>query len=709
MNLNRPPRWIRWFLYYTVILSIPVILGIAIYFQASRIIEKNSGEIYAAALEHARFEADMLIQTVTQTLDHLIANRNVQKLSFMAGPASPDDVYSMYILVEDLKSYHAVSPVIDDIFIVLNNTGTVLGTTGTVYRELYFNTYYHDKGIDAGSLAAYIAQNHRLDVLPVGERFLFLRSTLDSNYSTSTITAAVAIKKSRFIDLFGSLSGETATYIFNSDGGIAASSRNALELPAAFDPASPGTVIKKDGRLYYPMMTSSHSPDWRYLCLIPMEAQRERVRQIQLFSLACLLICSFFSIFFSFRMTRDGYNTQMTLRNNLQILRKFCIYTLLEKPWDNESGPEEIKKYQIEFPGEKVMVIFFVLSGEDTAGKGKVLSEREGNRISLLRSNLIRIFQERAGRHFHVEMTDVGENTAAILNWSGSCDPVLLEDDIEETRQDLESQFRGVISAALGGEYPFPEGIYASSLEASETLLYLDASSGQSILHYHDIRNPAGRYQFPPEMEQKLISLIRYDDDEAACLLVRQLFELNTAAGDAPGVSGPMIRVLAADILGAVMKVQGPAARLTETDLSTDTLILNVSVRELAPSLERIIRETCAKNRAAGEKKAQKRLGEKIQSYICENYRNPDINISQTGYHFEMSPFYLSRIFKEETGTGLLEFINTLRVEEGKKLLAAGNSITRTAELTGFHGSNAFIRVFKKMTGVTPGQYKDLE
>lgn len=709
MNLNRPPRWIRWFLYYTVILSVPVILGIAIYFQASRIIERNSEEIYTAALEQARSEADTLILTVTQALDHLIANRNVQKLTFMTGTASPDDVYSMYILGEELRNYRLISALIDDIFIVLNNTGTVLGTTGTVYQKLYYDMYYKNSEIDSAGIAAFMARNHRLDALPAGDRFLFLKSTLDSNISMSSVTAVVAVDRRRFINLFSRLSGGTTAYIFDAGGNIIASSDNALPLPAAPDSIAPGKVLKIGKNLYYPLITSSHSPGWSYLCLIPLEAQRERVRQIQLFSLASLLLCSLFTLFFSYRMTKEGYNTQMTLRNNLEILRKFCIYTLLEKPWDTRNGPEELNKYKIEFPGEKVMVIFFVLSGEDAAEKGKALSEQEGNRIGMFRNNLITIFREKAGRYYHIEMTDVGTNTAAILNWSGSCDSALLEDYIEETRQDLEARFRGTVSAALGEEHPFPEGIYASSLEAGETLLYLDASSGQSILHYRDISNPTGRYQFPPEMEQKLISLIRSDDSEAACLLVRQLFGLNTSkTGDVSGVSGPVVRVLAADILGAVMKSQGPASLLSDADASADTLILQAPVRELAPSLERIIRETCAKNRASGEKKAQKRISDKIQSYIRENFRNPDINISQTGYHFDMSPFYLSRIFKEETGTGLLEFINTLRVEEGKKLLAAGNSITRTSELTGFRGSNAFIRVFKKITGVTPGQYKEL-
>ena len=704
MNQNQPPKWIRWFIYYLVILSVPMILGMAIYFHARWIIERNSEEIYAATLEQARFEADALIHTVTQALDHLTTNRNVQKLSFITGTTSPDDVYSMYILMGELKNFRLISPVIDDIFIVLNRTDTILGTTGTVNQELYYTTYYKDSELDPKSLTACMTQNHWLDALPVSNRFLFLKSTLDSNISTSSVTAAIAVERSRFIEKFNHLSEETGAYIIDGSGRIIASSGGAPELPASFSLASPGTSLKIDGRLYYPLVTSSQSLDWRYLYLVPVEAERERVRQIQFSSLAALLLCSFFSLFFSLRMTKEGYQTQLALRNDLRILRKFCIHTLLEKPWDNENGPEELRKYQIEFPGEQVIVLFFVISGEDIEENGKALSEQEGTRISQARHNLIKTFQERAGRMFHVEMTDVGEHTAAILSWSGICDTALLEDEIEETQRDLETRFQISVAAALGGEHSFPDGIYASSMEARETLLYLDTSSGQSILHYRDIRNTAGRYQFPLEIEQKLIGMIRAEDGEAACLLVRQLFELNASC-----VSGPVIRVLAADILGAVMKGQSLASG-PDTGASADTLILGqVPARELIPSLEKIIRETCAKNRASGEKKAQSRISEKIQDYIRENFRNPDINISQTGYHFEMSPFYLSRIFKEETGIGLLEYINIQRVEEGKRLLAGGNSIVRTAEMTGFHGSNAFIRVFKKITGVTPGQYKEME
>jgi AraC-like DNA-binding protein len=173
-----------------------------------------------------------------------------------------------------------------------------------------------------------------------------------------------------------------------------------------------------------------------------------------------------------------------------------------------------------------------------------------------------------------------------------------------------------------------------------------------------------------------------------------------------PSPSGPVIRILAADILGSVMKgINAGNGNPVELDpLSLE----QVPVRDLAASLEKTIRNICAANHPAPEKKNSARISEKVKAYIGENFRNPDINISLTGLHFDLSPFYLSRIFKEETGMGLLEYINILRTEEGKKILAQGQSIAKTAELTGFRDSNAFIRVFKKLTGLTPGQYKEI-
>ena len=54
----------------------------------------------------------------------------------------------------------------------------------------------------------------------------------------------------------------------------------------------------------------------------------------------------------------------------------------------------------------------------------------------------------------------------------------------------------------------------------------------------------------------------------------------------------------------------------------------------------------------------------------------------------------------------LLVYISNVRVEAAKQLLTQGLSVAKIAEQTGYRDSGSLIHVFKKVTGMTPGQYK---
>lgn len=92
--------------------------------------------------------------------------------------------------------------------------------------------------------------------------------------------------------------------------------------------------------------------------------------------------------------------------------------------------------------------------------------------------------------------------------------------------------------------------------------------------------------------------------------------------------------------------------------------------------------------------------------YVQESYQDPDLNISQTAFHFERTPSYISSVFKRQTGKSLLKYINAVRIEEAERLLQEGYSVTETAERVGYRESRTFIRIFKENTGITPGQMK---
>ncbi|MFD2114658.1 helix-turn-helix transcriptional regulator [Paenibacillus yanchengensis] len=100
----------------------------------------------------------------------------------------------------------------------------------------------------------------------------------------------------------------------------------------------------------------------------------------------------------------------------------------------------------------------------------------------------------------------------------------------------------------------------------------------------------------------------------------------------------------------------------------------------------------------------------KVKDYVHENYGNPDLNISTIGQSFEITPSYLSKRFREETGESLLEYINVYRINQAKKLLLGeATSIADVALQVGYIEFTTFNRIFKKYQGITAGKYRETE
>lgn len=81
-----------------------------------------------------------------------------------------------------------------------------------------------------------------------------------------------------------------------------------------------------------------------------------------------------------------------------------------------------------------------------------------------------------------------------------------------------------------------------------------------------------------------------------------------------------------------------------------------------------------------------------------------DLLASKFGY----SKYYLSRKFKQETGTGIREYINQIKIEKAMNLLQSSqHSIQEISEILGFHSQSYFGELFHDKTGMTPGEYRD--
>lgn len=100
----------------------------------------------------------------------------------------------------------------------------------------------------------------------------------------------------------------------------------------------------------------------------------------------------------------------------------------------------------------------------------------------------------------------------------------------------------------------------------------------------------------------------------------------------------------------------------------------------------------------------------RVKQYIEQNYTDPDLSLTQISDKFALKPKYASQLFKEEFGMKFVDFLLRLRMEEAKKKLnETEDSVQDIALQIGYATSISFGRMFKKMEGITPGEYRKMK
>ena len=95
-----------------------------------------------------------------------------------------------------------------------------------------------------------------------------------------------------------------------------------------------------------------------------------------------------------------------------------------------------------------------------------------------------------------------------------------------------------------------------------------------------------------------------------------------------------------------------------------------------------------------------------IQSYIRKN-PGKDLSLGALSEKFRINPSYLSRVFHQETGTPISEFIVQVRLVLAKQLLAETDmKIYEIAQQTGFETPGYFTKVFNKVEKISPRNYR---
>ncbi|MDR6880706.1 AraC family transcriptional regulator [Bacillus sp. 3255] len=245
--------------------------------------------------------------------------------------------------------------------------------------------------------------------------------------------------------------------------------------------------------------------------------------------------------------------------------------------------------------------------------------------------------------------------------------------------------------------------------ETRQLLNYWDLHNSNELIDVVQFHQTSSQLAFPYNfmLEKELIHAIRIGSEEEALKLARQFMDELTSAGLKKLVIQQGINQLLGSIQHTMLQSGiNPIPMFEGANLFQELNALN-EPHEMLRWLETRVVGTYVREHAGRQDLQMKQFIEKVMLYIQENYRT-NLSLESCAEHFNTSPYTLSRAIKQVSGINFIDYLTNLRITQAKELLRTTTmKINEIADQVGYQNTY-FNRIFKKVEGVSPGQYREM-
>jgi two-component system response regulator YesN len=285
----------------------------------------------------------------------------------------------------------------------------------------------------------------------------------------------------------------------------------------------------------------------------------------------------------------------------------------------------------------------------------------------------------------------------------------MFEEYFLDLQRHLYDNYSLKVTIGIGNEYSEISQIGKSYIEASTAIDYRLVYGNYRVLFFSSsIKNSSTFDYFPSKLLETLeLSILQGKTDEISdtiSKIVTVIRENNT----------PLViaRCISFDIINTIIKTTSKLGRFFYTRGKYPDVLSLVrfqTVEELAEMVNIICEDICDFVQSSKEENDPNIIIDEIHQYIWDNYQNCDFSIQTMADHFETSPSNLSHFYKRHMSKNIIEFVVDLRIMKAKELLITSDyTINKIISDVGYYDASTFIKKFKKIVGVTPGEYRRL-
>ncbi|WP_172840476.1 helix-turn-helix domain-containing protein [Virgibacillus phasianinus] len=715
-----------------------------------------SGIIYYNSVSSLRQEIE---QSNINKLEQVesITDERMKELATLAARISYDPRLTPFMFshgyysgeaIDELKKYKANSSIIEELFVYYHSGDKVYSTKGSYSINALLHQKYQFEQWDKEELMSDLHTTTPLikptdNVIVNNDKkkrmiaYLF-PITPSSPYPYGTVM--YFIDESVMTDLIQNVLGDFKgnTYIFNDSNQVVAAAINDKGIKQedldsfTMDKDGVGS-IEIDGKSYSLVYVKSEVSGWTFISLMDADqffGKLDQTKTIIMGTLAILLFVGLaLAIFLGrnqykpirslFEMTNKKETGHMNDGNELEKIRN-TITNVFE---DHQTLNETMYKQK---PFARDQLLVRLLKG-DISGNDEIdsllsslnIKMKDGNYFVAIiyfdkgtfNAESLHAREEIFNSMANISLPDA-EGYGIDLLYNDAMAIIVSLEGLEATgkRQTIVPKIQHYIKetssidpyVGVGGLYDEKSKINRSYIEALAAMEYKFVNPQGSIIYFEDISSqPEQSLGYPKEQQIKLVQSLKQGDEIVALETLRNMFTML----DDKDMSIQVLKCICFDIINTIVKVMSELS-LTKHLEGFNQMVDFTSIDQLHKQLQTVVLTICREVESKKESHNDE-LRDDILTYIKDNLY--DVSLEKLAVEFQLSVSYLSRFIKEQTGVTFSHYIQDMRINDVKKQLKETNqSIKKIVTDVGYSDVANFTRKFKKIVGVTPGQYRKL-
>ncbi len=668
-------------------------------------------------------------------------------------------------LISKLSNIAANNEFILSIYLYSKENNTILSSSGGIYKA---DEFYDDAWLEA--FDGFLFGTHEMETRkiydPMGNAFNGITLIRNVPYQTWSKIGALVVNINQE-QLHSAITGievdEQGEFIvINPKGNVIVHkdeevlNRNISETKVGHRvmEGDNGSFLGSmdDETVFVSYVTSDYN-QWKYIYTIPLEVLIKDVDAVTRFIFIVTMLYILIGLFFAFVISRDFYNplkrlvsqfkeeesddanTEMTkIRNEYEFIDHAYQHAIQEKDdmealVDSfrpvlreklftkliEGRIQDIGRIRDEFDEIKLplsltdyLVISIQIDSFKEYREQYSQSERNLNKLKLMHlidSNLSSI-----GKGVTIDYKR--ENVVTVVDINEGLSVRQIKDSIrnvaENIRNMIDELFPFTVTIGIGRVYNSILDVSESFRESQKALGYKLYMGKNEVIRIDDFEEMEEELYYYSSKEKQLLNIIRSGQKEHIEELIDNITsEITTNKNISRTYAQQVFMRILNSIVESMIDLDidlkeafGEGEGLYEQLESKETLDeINAWLKDISIM---VIDRIAEKNSSKSESNV-----DRIKEYI-DNNLSKDISLNDLADHVNLTPAYVSKIFKETLGKNYIDYLNGSRIDRAKQLLKDTRmTVKEIGFKVGFNNVQTFFRTFKRYEGITPGQFRE--